>query len=419
VVSTARIGFALVVALAPLFASAAALDKGDVLLTDYDHARILRVAAGTGNVTVFSPRNDAQTNYLDGPFRIAIDPFGAAWVTDVRADTVVRIDPLTGSQSILQLCSNPFTCAAYEHQSPRSIEIRLAGSSMELWILSDVTGRALERVTISLVQPQSSATTLVANPVGPGGLGFLEGESGLDQVWYGGIGANHPIQAYDAVSGGAPSMIYQEVDPAWWLRDLEARRNEGGNLVAVLRTQCPNASVSGIYAIGLGPQALSVGGEFHCPEVFAVSPFPDPIVFWVVDQIPFEPRRLVRVREVEGEWIQDVVVPALPLAFDEIVHGLAVSPVTVPEPFAAPAALATLAAIAVAGRRRRAVRLELRAETRLPPAGRSGARGVAERGETTSTATTRPDPRARRAAPAARRPRRRRPRARRRRQWPS
>ena len=348
-----RIWVGLVVALAPLFASAAALEQGDVLLTDYDHSRILRVAARTGNVTVFSPRNDAQTNYLDAPFMIAIDPFGAAWVTDVRADTVVRIDPLTGSQSILQLCSNPFTCAAYQHSSPRSIEIRLAGTAMELWILSSVTGRALERVTISLIQSQSSAATLVATPAGSKGLGFLEGESGLDQVWYlSGSTGNPPIQAYDAESGGAPSMIYQEVDPAWRIRHLVARRNEGGNLVAVLRTQCPIAPVSGIYAIGFGPQALSVGGEFHCPAVFAVSPFPDPIVFWVVDQDDVEPPRLIRVRQVEGEWIQDVVVPALPFTFDEPVYGLAVSPVTVPEAFGAPAALATLAAIAAAGRSR-------------------------------------------------------------------
>jgi sugar lactone lactonase YvrE len=82
-------------------ADAVQLRAGDLLVTDAVNARVLHVDPETGIVTPFSPRTTSGPNLLFAPAGIAIDPDGAIFVVDSFADRIVRIDPVTGAQSVV------------------------------------------------------------------------------------------------------------------------------------------------------------------------------------------------------------------------------------------------------------------------------------------------------------------------------
>jgi hypothetical protein len=73
--------------------------QGDLLVTDPANQRVLRVDRVTGAVSIFSPRQ-GQTNLLQNPAGIAIDPDGFIYVADKGAGELIVIDPQTGVQSV-------------------------------------------------------------------------------------------------------------------------------------------------------------------------------------------------------------------------------------------------------------------------------------------------------------------------------
>jgi DNA-binding beta-propeller fold protein YncE len=93
---------ALAIAALVAFSAAAAptLRQGDVLISDTSNDRILYVNPTNGPVRVFSPRND-EANLLDAPAGIDIDPTGAVFVLSSGTGRLVRIDPTTGAQTIV------------------------------------------------------------------------------------------------------------------------------------------------------------------------------------------------------------------------------------------------------------------------------------------------------------------------------
>ena len=86
-----------------------ALKTGDLLVTDFNNARVLRVEPGTGTVTPFSPRSGSGTNLLVHPTGIAFAtalPIGSVdkviYVADFETSQLIAIDPKTGSQSVVR-----------------------------------------------------------------------------------------------------------------------------------------------------------------------------------------------------------------------------------------------------------------------------------------------------------------------------
>jgi hypothetical protein len=73
--------------------------QGDLLVTDSANQQVLRVDRVTGAVSIFSPRS-GQTNLLQDPVGIAIDPDGYIYVADKGAAELILIDPQTGEQSV-------------------------------------------------------------------------------------------------------------------------------------------------------------------------------------------------------------------------------------------------------------------------------------------------------------------------------
>ncbi len=87
---------------APRAGAAVVLGRGDILLVDSDHDRILHVDPATGDVQAFSPQAGSGANLLDAPRGIAIDPSGPVFVVSSGTGRLIQIDPETGVQQVVQ-----------------------------------------------------------------------------------------------------------------------------------------------------------------------------------------------------------------------------------------------------------------------------------------------------------------------------
>lgn len=337
--------FAALLVLAAPRAPAAALDSGDLLVPDWNNERVLRVNPVTHAVSVYSPRNAAQPDLLDGPSDIAIDDAGIAWVINYESGRLIRIDPATGMQREMQECPLFGVCSTLDLAQPVGVAVHSSPNNVELWVTSQ-SEHGLTRISIGRILPTVDATQLVTEPFGHS-VGLLEDDDGVDQVWYAGAFANS-VFSYSPASGGDPVSIYDE--PSLNMKSLRAHRVGSGNEVLLLRApaDCGTPGTKGVYRLALGIAPVSENGLLNCPETLAIAPGAGPLTLYVLDFDDVGTQRVIRIRESEEDPVQELVAE---LPVGSAGYGLAVSPVTVvPEPNAA--ALAAIALVALILRRR-------------------------------------------------------------------
>ncbi|MCX5737231.1 MAG: hypothetical protein NTZ61_01805 [Proteobacteria bacterium] len=184
------------VAIASLVAFSAAaaptLRQGDVLISDASNDRILYVNPKNGLVHVFSPRGDA-TNLLDAPAGIDIDPTsdGAVFVVSSGTGRIVRIDPTTGAQSVV----NAYDISTF--YGPIALGAQAAGPAISgIWGTNDPPdlyvsyAGGIDRIVRNggTVLPEPLVTDVALTNVHPS-IALRESNAGLYQVF-----AANPIE---------------------------------------------------------------------------------------------------------------------------------------------------------------------------------------------------------------------------------
>jgi len=333
------------VAIAALFAFAAAaaptLRQGDVLISDATQDRILYVDPTNGHVEVFSPRG-TDVNLLDAPAGIEIDPTpdGAVYVVSSGIGRLVRIDPSTGAQSLV----NAFDDITF--YGPIALGADAAGLAMsEIWGTNDPPdlyvsyAGGIDRIVrnAGTVLPEPLVTDVALINAHPS-IALRESNAGLFQVF-----AANPIEllGYELntqtftplVQSQTPSFVIHDVDFSFL------------NLTFSLGWPCadPNG-FSGIYEYPLenGPAApLAIGGLVDCPVAHRQAGYSEVLV---INAEPPSGNQLVRLDFNGAGWDAS---PVADLGAGDLRY-LAVSPITfAPEPDAALLMFVALGALAV------------------------------------------------------------------------
>jgi hypothetical protein len=335
----------------------AQLARGDLLVTDYNNARVLRVTSA-GQVTDFSPRAGSGPNLLVNPAGIGVTPDQRVLVADAGTDRVVEIDPATGVQSIARtLLYDGLTL------TPGSLGTGLYGLDVddfgEVWVTASGSHQLFRALLLGDGTLIASPIMLDVGSVGPLGLGAIEYQLvPLVFLANGSLGQS----LVDTLNGPESSPL-GTLGSGGQVMDAEALFASTAVLV-VLVQQVPGTAfgcdptASGVYAEVYpiaSPSSLSLGGLLRCP--FAVAGLgpadPSDTPFFVSDaaQTIGGDARIVTVRFPSGAQTLLASLPAG--SAPTLPAGL----VVVPEPgAAASSAAAAVSLAALLAARRRATR---------------------------------------------------------------
>jgi hypothetical protein len=133
------------------------LAKGDLLVLDATNQKVLRVDVETGAVDDFSPR-DGGGNLIDTPRGIAASPEGDVYVTNYADGALVKIDPASGAQSIVEFywggVGGPLDLGTHPAGVDVSVEAPAGGDQRDVYVSSR---GALYRVDQSLFGTTSTS----------------------------------------------------------------------------------------------------------------------------------------------------------------------------------------------------------------------------------------------------------------------
>ena len=357
----------------------AAVDAGDLLVTDQNGARVLVVDPDTGNVKVLSPRPGGD-NLLVAPTGIAMSDRGTVYVVDQSTNQLVGIDASSGAQFVVQAGGGGPVSVGSE---PFGLALRDSASAVEFWVAA--RGSAEIRALVALVGFGIASSPLVQDARFANARGIALAGDVLDvamddgQGYYtvalddGSIG--DPLLSYDSLIPGLPPIDESPDVPAWdvepYLFDVEVSLLETISFRTALSLRetmlippgvpvCKEAT-SRIVAYGtsfrqfdpIDPTSFASGTiepadgtPLHCPTALVTGLDG---ALYATDSAFSNGSGSQLVRLQPGAVTQTEIVAALPDAPGGVTFpgGLAVAPVSVPEAGAGGAGISLLASMLV------------------------------------------------------------------------
>ena len=265
--SAARIACAVAVALAASHALAGGIQPARpnaLLVVDDVNYRVLRVPLGGGEVTVFSPPADAQTNLLTSPRGIGVGSDGSIIVVNFFEATLVQIDPATGAQFPVEgLLSGPPAIGTL----PRDVALNPRGTAPGFLPTLGIAAQGeLHQVVRNAFDTTGSLLAPYPSPYDPYVARFVAARD---------PGTSDPIDYYVATDS-IPALLRYEgatdtFTPLWTdaaldsIHGLDAPRGGAYPLVASFREEpCPSSS----NGIKLFTAVTNAGGfeiSMECP----------------------------------------------------------------------------------------------------------------------------------------------------------
>jgi hypothetical protein len=374
---------------------------GDLLVTDRTNGRVIGVRPSTGAVWVLSPR-PGGADLLAEPAGIVMTDFGVILVVDEATSQLVGIDAATGDQFVVMETGGAAPLAV--GTAPFGLALRQTEGAYEMWISARDSSEirhviGLEAFGIASETLSADARWSHARGVAVSGDHLLVAVDDGQGYWMVNLATgviSDPLLEYDSMIPELPPTDHSPDVPAW---DVEPYHYEVAvNLFdtitfdTVLSLQKPkliepiflscDAAGTRVTAYGtlyeqfvpIDPTSFAEatvepadGTPLRCPTALATGL--DGLLYVVDTSLPFGGDPTV-VRVAPGSGGNPVVVATLASVTSQPM-GLAVAPVSVPEPAAGRGAIA-FAALLVFGRRlgpRRFTRTRL-ARSR-PESGRS------------------------------------------------
>jgi hypothetical protein len=362
----------------------AAVDAGDLLVTDQNGARVLVVDPDTGAVAVLSPP-PAGPNFLVSPTGIVMSDRGTVYVVDQSTNQLVGIDASTGAQFVVrEIGGSPVSVGS----EPFGLALRDSEQAVEFWV--SARGSAEIRALVALVGFGIASSPLVqdarfANARGIALVGdaldvAMDDGQGYYSVALDGGSISDPLLDYDTFPPGLPPSDESPEVPAWdvepylfevevnFLETITFRTALSLRDTVILPPGIPacKPDTSRIVAYGtsysnfdpIDPTSFASGTiepadgtPLHCPTALVTGLDG---ALYATDSAFSNGAGSQLVRLQPGESTQTEIVAALPDPPSSVMFpgGLAVAPVSVPEPGADAAALSLLAAMLVLARRR-------------------------------------------------------------------
>lgn len=360
----------------------AAVGAGDLLVTDQNGARVLVVDPDTGNVKVLSPPS-AGPNLLVSPTGIAMSKLGIVYVVDQSTDQLVGIDASNGAQFVVrEIGGSPVSVGS----EPFGLALRDSEAAVEFWV--SARGSAEIRAIIGLIGFGITSFPLVQDARFAKARGIaLAGDAlyvAMDdgQGYYtvalddGSIG--DPLLSYDSWIPELPPIDESPDVPAWDVEpygfQVEVSLFETITFHTALSLRdtvlippgipaCKEAT-SRIIAYGTSYRQLDPvdptsfasgtleaadGTPLHCPTALVTGLDG---ALYATDSVFSNGAGSQLVQLWPGTILAPQIVAALPDSQSGVMFpgGLAVAPVSVPEPGAGAAQLALLASMLILGR---------------------------------------------------------------------
>lgn len=359
--------------------AAQAILAGDLLVTDRSNGRVIGVRPGTGQVWVVSPRAGGA-DLLVEPAGIVMTDFGVILVVDEATSQLVGINAATGDQFVVMETGGAAPLEV--GTAPFGLALRQTQGAYELWI--SARGSSEIRHVIGLEAFGIASETLSADPRWANALGVavagdqllvaMDDGQGYWRVALDTGAISDPLLEYDSMFPELPPTDHSPDLPAW---DVEPYHYEVPvnlfdtvtfhtvlslqqiQLVPPFFLTC-NAAGTRLTAYGTlyehfdpidptsfteGTVEAADGTPLRCPKALATGL--DGLLYVVDTSLPSVGDPTI-VRVTPGGAGNPTVVASLASVTSQPM-GLAVAPVSVPEPAAGGEAIA-LGALLVIGR---------------------------------------------------------------------
>jgi hypothetical protein len=339
------------------------LVAGDLLISDYNGARVLTVDPTTGVVFELTPRPGSGPNLLVAPGEIAATSDGGIFVVDNTTNQLIGIDPTTGAQSVVQ----GGTAA-----SPHPLNVGTGPWGLAADDQGHLFVAARESAQVLRIAPTLTAGIYTSTPVATSatladarGIGWVANQSPDLDVSLGTVGETSVSTTLGTV--GTPGSIVAD-GAAYDVARIGGTGTyqntaflpvsvttivslPGGGFVVL----CDTAQSGVYFAFHSLTNAYSTGGYFRCPLAVAAT---EAGAVYVTDAgAPLPGGGDARVVSLgpPGAWNTQTLVATIPNSGPPTSPvGIAVMPVTVPEPAAELAACAVLLSLGIESARRRA-----------------------------------------------------------------
>ncbi len=336
------------------------LAKGDLLVLDATNQKVLHVDVGTGAVDDFSPR-DGGGNLIDTPRGIASSPEGEVYVTNYADGSLVKIDPETGAQSIVEFSwggvFGPLDLGTHPAGVDVSVEAPAGGDLRDVYVSSRGALYRVEQslfgtTSTSLPYPQGyeTAESALLSVDVPNDFAFIDVPPSVLMSARGIGGVFVELPDTDFLVQGMESVYWDVFSNGLFLSVLFDPGPCGWATTGELRVWDRGASPGTRY------RSYATGAGFSCPGALTATPSEIlPFSFYLIDQSTAPPRILAF--DTGGAPPPTTVVATLP-------GGASYPDLTVyaPEPGDPWAGGIALAGLGAALRRRRLVREAGRSE---------------------------------------------------------
>ncbi len=361
--------------------AAHAVLAGDLLVTDRTNGRVLGVRPGTGAVWVISPRAGGA-DLLVEPAGIVMTDFGVIVVVDEATSQLVAIDPATGDQSVVQETGGSAPLAV--GSAPFGLALRQTEGAYEMWISARGSNEirhviGLEGFGITSETLSADARWSDARGVAVAGDQLLVAVGDGQGYWMVNLATgviSDPLLEYDSMVPWSLPIDHSPGVPAWdvepYQYDVDVNIFDTITFRTVLSLQKPkqiepfffltcDAAGTRIAAYGTlyepynpihsssfakGTVEVADGTPLHCPTALATGL--DGLLYVLDTSFPLGGDPAI-VRVAPGSGTDPVVVASLS-SFTSQPMGLAVAPISIPEPSAGTGAIA-LGVLLVLGRR--------------------------------------------------------------------
>ncbi len=369
--ATSFVFSALLLASSPVFAT---VHAGDLLITDYNGARVLAVDPATGDVGVLSPPSGGE-NLLQRPAGIAMTSFGIIFVVDAATNQLVGIDAATGVQFVVKTALDVPVAVG---DVPFGLALHEAAGAYELWVSARASHEIVHLIGlvgfgITSAPFSNDARWADARGIAVDGARIDVAVDEGQGYWVMPLDGNpiwDPFLESTLVGGTvdrSPGVPVWDVEPYAFdvaLVNYDAVFTERNTVVVPPGLPVCDSATSGVVARGtvtLVETHVYVteiepadGTPLHCPGALVTGLDG---ALYVTDSLLPGGGDAQLVRLWPGNSLVDPeVVAALPNAPSSVAlpAGVAVAPVDAAEPSSAFAALASCIALAtLAGRRRR------------------------------------------------------------------
>ncbi|MCL4685826.1 hypothetical protein KJ059_13870 [Myxococcota bacterium] len=363
--------------------AAHAILAGDLLVTDRTNGRVLAVRPGTGAVWVISPRAGGA-DLLVEPAGIVMTDFGVIVVVDEATSQLVAIDPATGDQSVVQETGGSAPLAV--GSAPFGLALRQTEGAYEMWISARGSNEirhviGLEGFGIASATLSADARWSDARGVAVAGDQLLVAVGDGQGYWKVNLATgaiSDPLLEYDSMFPELPPIDHSPGVPAWdvepYQYEVKVNVFDAVTFHTVLSLQkraepffltC-DAAGTRITAYGtlykpfdpIDPKSFAKdtvevadGTPLHCPTALATGL--DGLLYVLDTSFPFGGDPAI-VRVAPGSGTDPIVVASLS-SFTIQPMGLAVAPISIPEPSAGTGAIA-LGVLLLLARRSRSLR---------------------------------------------------------------